>query len=184
MVCGRSIGDRVRDGGNSALWDERGATIDTMVVHYISAAGECPHDPFNEERILQIFCDLGVSAHYLIGRDGGVLDLVPIAKKAWHCGGSIMPEPDSRTAVNEFSVGIELVATHDSGFSEDQYAALETLCAGLESELDTALGYVGHEHVAGARAVDLGLRPEAKTDPGPLFDWSRLRGRHVWQGDG
>jgi N-acetyl-anhydromuramyl-L-alanine amidase AmpD len=35
--------------------------------------------------------------------------------------------------------------------------------------------YVGHEHIAGMDAVNAGLRKQAKTDPGPLFDWNGFR---------
>jgi len=33
------------------------------------------------------------------------------------------------------------------------------------------MAYVGHDMIAGERAVALGLRKEPKVDPGPLFDW-------------
>jgi N-acetyl-anhydromuramyl-L-alanine amidase AmpD len=35
--------------------------------------------------------------------------------------------------------------------------------------------YVGHEDIAGKRAVRRGLRVDIKTDPGPNFDWIRFR---------
>jgi N-acetylmuramoyl-L-alanine amidase len=177
LVCGRSVGERVRAQGKLHLWDERpAAAVDTVVVHYISAGDVPGADPFSEEQILAVFCDFGVSSHYLIGRDGSVLRLVPEAERAWHCGGSIMPSPDERVGVNDFSIGVELVATADSGYTEAQYRALGALGRGLAERLGGPLRYVGHEHVAGARAVAMGLRAEPKTDPGPLFDWNKARG--------
>ena len=54
----------------------------------------------------------GVSAHYLIDRDGVVRQLVPDLKIAYHAGESRMPDDDRRAHVNEFSIGIELIASH------------------------------------------------------------------------
>jgi len=35
--------------------------------------------------------------------------------------------------------------------------------------------YVGHEDIAGERAVKLGLRKDIKTDPGNNFDWGKFK---------
>jgi len=156
------------------LWQERaGSVVDTVVLHYMSAVNILPKDPYNFKAILEIFIQYGVSAHYLIDRAGALYQLVPEGKKAWHCGGSIMPEPDSRKGVNDFSIGIELMAAPDSGFTEDQYRSLAALCADIETRHGIKK-YVGHEDIAGKRAVALGLRDAAKTDPGPLFDWQHF----------
>ena len=170
---GASIGARIAAAGKEHLWEERrGAALDTVVVHYISAERSAPRTPFAADRILKIFCDFSVSSHYLIGRRGDVLRLVPEEKRAWHCGGSIMPEPDDRRAVNEFSIGIELVATPASGFTASQYRALAGLCADIERRHRRRFIYTGHETIAGARAVALGLRTDVKVDPGKHFDWA------------
>ncbi|MDO5575946.1 MAG: N-acetylmuramoyl-L-alanine amidase [Fibrobacter sp.] len=169
----RVVGSRVLSSGKDALWGEREkGLIDVIVIHYISAVERCPQDPFNTERILGIFCDYDVSSHFLIGRDGVVLNLVPVEKKAWHCGGSIMPEPDCRTSVNEFSIGIELAATAESGFTVCQYAALSELCCFLEKEFNRKFIYTGHDQIAGEKAVQLRLREQKKEDPGELFNWN------------
>lgn len=174
-VDGISLGRRIRASGKEHLWEERaGGAIDTIVIHYISASAIMPDSPFNHGAILKIFCDYGVSSHFLISRRGAVYRLVPEEKKAWHCGGSIMPEPDNRKGVNEFSIGIELVATPISGFSSLQYRAASFLCADLEKRHRKEFLYTGHEQIAGVRAVALGLRKEAKEDPGRLFDWENF----------
>jgi N-acetylmuramoyl-L-alanine amidase len=173
-----TIGSLIASSGQKHLWAERADaglnTIDTIVIHYMSASAVSPEDPYGLSRLLKIFCDYGVSAHYLIARDGEVYRLVPEEMKAWHAGPSIMPEPDNRTGVNEFSIGIELVATESSGFTDAQYEALNGLCADIEGRRRKKMVYAGHDMVAGERAVSLGLRKEPKVDPGPLFDWSRL----------
>jgi N-acetyl-anhydromuramyl-L-alanine amidase AmpD len=68
-----------------------------------------------------------VSAHYTIDRDGTVVSHVPEDKRAWHAGKSKMK--DGRTAVNDFSIGIELVNLNDGQdpFPPAQIAALRGL---------------------------------------------------------
>jgi N-acetyl-anhydromuramyl-L-alanine amidase AmpD len=144
----------------------------------MSAAGTKPRDPFRLEDILRLFVDFGVSSHYLIDREGVVRQLVPEERKAWHCGGSVMPPPDSRRGVNDFSIGVELVATAQSGYTDKQYDSCARLCVDIERRRGR-MRYVGHEDIAGERAVSLGLRTDAKLDPGPLFDWPKL-GRERW----
>jgi N-acetyl-anhydromuramyl-L-alanine amidase AmpD len=172
-VRGETIASRVARQGKIHLWDERDQSgIDTIVIHYAGAGKIDGKRPFDAGLIAVIFCDLGVSCHYMIDRKGTVLVLVPEDKKAWHCGGSIMPRPDSRTAVNVFSIGIELIADADSGFTKKQYTSLARLCADIERRRNRVMVYVGHEDIAGKRAVRRKLRKDEKTDPGEKFDWS------------
>jgi N-acetyl-anhydromuramyl-L-alanine amidase AmpD len=167
-----SIGGSVAASGKRHLWEERSnAAVDTIVIHYTSAVVVAPQSPFRKGLVLKLFCDYGVSSHYLIGRKGGIDQLVSEEKKAWHAGGSIMPEPDNRQAVNDFSIGIELMATAESGFTSSQYSSLLLLCGDIERRHDRRFLYVGHDQIAGERAVALGLRKEPKVDPGALFDW-------------
>lgn len=46
-----------------------------------------------------------VSAHFLIGQDGSLFQMVPLNKKAWHAGESSWR---GRSSVGDFSIGIEL----------------------------------------------------------------------------
>lgn len=175
---GISIGDAIKRTGKSYLWEERVASgVDVIVIHYISAINVNEQAPFLLPDILQIFVDYGVSSHYLIARDGLIYQLVPEEKKAWHCGPSIMPPPDNRKSVNDFSIGIELIGTETSGFTQQQYESLCQLSCLIESNHNRVFTYVGHEHIAGVDAVNAGLRMVAKTDPGPLFDWNGFRER-------
>jgi N-acetyl-anhydromuramyl-L-alanine amidase AmpD len=170
-----SLGALIAASGKRRLWEERsGAAVDVIVVHYLSAVVAAPDAPFQKDLVLRLFCDYGVSSHYLIGRRGGVLRLVPESMKAWHAGGSIMPEPDNRRAVNDFSIGIELMATATSGFTPSQYVSLVQLCGDIERRNRRKFLYAGHDRIAGARAVKLGLRSEPKIDPGARFDWERF----------
>ena len=173
---GPTVAERIAALGKEHLWNDRpaGARINTIVLHYMSTVEDYDGDPFDFEKILAVFCKHGVSSHYLIARDGSLFLLVPEEMRAWHAGGSIMPEPDNRTNVNDFSLGIELVALHASGYTDDQYAVLAQLCREVESRYPGQCSYAGHSDIAGERAVALGLRPKAKIDPGPLFDWNRF----------
>jgi len=159
---------------NSNYAPGHGRKIDTVVIHFMSAINVDQArwaDPKLNEQILQ---DNGVSAHYLIDRAGTTYRLVSEQNVAWHAGGSIMPPPDNRRNVNSFSIGIELIATKDSGYTEAQYQALSTLLHDIKSRCPIH-HIVGHDEISGSRAVRMGLRGDLKEDPGPLFDWSRVR---------
>lgn len=168
-----TLGTLITRAGKEHLWNDRNENlIEVLVIHYISAVAVKPELPFDLETILKIFCDYGVSSHFLICRDGFVYRLVPEEKRAWHCGGSIMPIPDMRKNVNDFSIGIELMATAESGFTDLQYTAVSELSLYIENIYKKRFTYVGHDEIAGQRAVDLNLRKDVKVDPGNLFDWN------------
>jgi AmpD protein len=97
-----------------------------------------------------------VSAHFLIRRDGELVQFVPVERRAWHAGVSSWR---GRSRCNDFSVGIELEGTDDSAFEDAQYRTLVPLLRKLALP-DLA----AHSDVA----------PRRKTDPGPRFDWNRL----------
>jgi AmpD protein len=104
---------------------------------------------------------LRVSSHFLIRRDGELLQFVSVFERAWHAGASHYA---GRERCNDFSVGVELEGCDFEPFSEAQYRSLVGLSAALRDALPlTAL--VGHEDIA----------PGRKTDPGAFFDWARVR---------
>lgn len=161
--------------GYEMLWSDRMSTsVDVVVIHYSSAVERFPDKPYDIEKVIAIFCEYGVSSHFIIDREGAIFRLVPEPLKAYHCGGSVMPDPDCRKNVNEFSIGIELLATHKSGYTEKQYQALGSLCRSIEKKMGREMTYVGHEDIAGEKAVELGLRSDRKGDPGPAFNWKRF----------
>ena len=107
-----------------------------------------------------------VSAHFLIRRDGEVLQFVSCDDRAWHAGVSSWR---GRDKCNDFSIGIELEGLEGETFEAPQYAALATLLRALATQWP--LGAVaGHEHVA----------PGRKIDPGPGFDWAALQAALQW----
>ena len=105
-----------------------------------------------------------VSAHLLIRRDGEVVQYVPFERRAWHAGQSCF---EGRERCNDFSIGIELEGCDDSPYEAVQYEVLTDVCRALLKafpKIDSSR-IVGHCDIA----------PGRKTDPGPHFDWPRLR---------
>ena len=111
-----------------------------------------------------------VSAHYLIGRDGGLFQLVEESRRAWHAGaGSWGGQGD----VNSRSIGIELDNDGTTPFAAAQMARLETLLPHIMDRWNIPpKGVIGHSDMA----------PVRKRDPGRRFDWRRLalQGLAVW----
>lgn len=104
---------------------------------------------------------LQVSAHFVIRRDGELLQFVSCDERAWHAGRSSWR---GREDCNDWSIGVELEGLEGLAFEAPQYTALARLVRAL-SRRYAIDDVVGHEHVA----------PGRKRDPGPAFDWSRLR---------
>jgi AmpD protein len=102
-----------------------------------------------------------VSSHFLIRRDGELVQYVPCELRAWHAGKSSW---QGRERCNDFSVGIELEGTDDQPFEEAQYESLVKLTQAL-FERYGPVDVAGHSDVA----------PGRKTDPGPHFEWGRYR---------
>jgi N-acetyl-anhydromuramoyl-L-alanine amidase len=161
----------------SPHFDERPAGVEPalLVVHGISLppgefggpwidrlfTGTLPadvHPAFRERATLR------VSAHVLIRRDGELVQYVPFGQRAWHAGKSSW---QGRESCNDFSIGVELEGTDQTPYADAQYQALAALTAALLATYPTlsAQAIAGHSDIA----------PGRKTDPGPTFDWTRLR---------
>ena len=146
------------------------AAIDLLVIHNISL----PPGEFGGDAIADLFLNrldpqahpyyagiagLRVSSHFLIRRDGALLQFVPCLKRAWHAGQS---QWCGRDRCNDFSVGIELEGADDVPFSDAQYECLSALARALYARYPIQAS-VGHSDIA----------PGRKTDPGPHFSWAR-----------
>ena len=111
-----------------------------------------------------------VSAHYLIGRDGEVFQLVDERARAWHAGES---KWGADADLNSVSLGIELDNNGDEPFPDVQIAALITLLDGIRDRYHIpAANYLGHTDIA----------PRRKVDPSAYFPWATLarRGYGLW----
>ena len=149
----------------------QGMAVELVVLHSISLppgvyGGDAIErfftnrlDPSAHPYFAQI-ADLQVSAHFLIRRDGDLLQFVSCDQRAWHAGRSSWRGRDN---CNDWSVGIELEGLEGQGFESAQYPALATLLRAISRRYPVR-ELVGHEHVA----------PGRKLDPGAGFDWSVL----------
>jgi len=133
-----------------------GLTPCLIVIHY--TAMQSAH------AALERLCDpqAEVSAHYLIGLQGDVTQMVDEAARAWHAGAGAWAGADD---INSRSIGIELDNRGHHPFPEPQMSALESLMRGIMARWDIPpAGVIGHSDMA----------PGRKWDPGPHFDWARL----------
>jgi AmpD protein len=149
----------------------RGMLVDLLVLHNISL----PPRVYGGDAIVDLFLNrldpdahpyfgplrgLRVSAHFLVRRDGELIQFVACGRRAWHAGVSSF---QGRARCNDYSIGVELEGSDDDPFEGVQYDVLGRLVRTLRSRYP--LGDIaGHSDVA----------PGRKTDPGPYFDWQRL----------
>ena len=148
-----------------------GTEISLVVLHAISL----PRGRYGGDAIERLFTNrldaashpsfaelagLRVSAHFLVRRDGELLQFVPLAARAWHAGVSRWR---GRERCNDFSVGIELEGVDDGPFEAAQYDALQALLRKIQRCLPLR-ALAAHSDVA----------PGRKSDPGRHFDWARL----------
>jgi AmpD protein len=158
----------------SPNFDERpeGSGISLLVIHNISL----PPNEYGGDGIIELFTnrldpgehpyyqsikDLKVSSHFLVRRDGELIQFVPCTRRAWHAGASAW---QGRERCNDFSIGIELEGSDFERFTAAQYKTLGQLTKALRAAYPIA-DVVGHSDIA----------PGRKTDPGPYFDWARYR---------
>lgn len=145
--------------------------ISIVVVHNISL----PPQQYGGNGIIELFTNTlnpdahpyyaeiytrRVSAHFLIRRDGQLIQFVSCLKRAWHAGAS---QWQGRERLNDFSVGIELEGSDFEPFEHSQYVTLNALISALKNTYNIN-HVVGHSDIA----------PGRKTDPGPFFEWAKL----------
>jgi len=158
-----------------------------VMVHFISAVMTHREEPYHLPHVRDIFVQYNTSVHYIIERDGTVHCYVPEDRVAWHAGaGDWQEEERFHNAMNQYAIGIELVAMgseadmsiymsgkeyralDDSlkGFTQAQYDSLKLLVADICERNAIPMD---RDHVIGHEEYS-----PTKTDPGDLFDWSRL----------
>ncbi len=153
------------------------ACIDLIVVHSISL----PPGQYGGDEVQRLFTNtldwdahpyfqgirgLQVSSHFYIRRDGELWQFVSCDQRAWHAGPSVWR---GRGNCNDDSVGVELEGLEGQTFEPAQYEALAGLAVALQQHYPVR-HVAGHEHIA----------PGRKQDPGPGFDWPRLRAALGW----
>jgi AmpD protein len=146
--------------------------VSLLVIHNISL----PPGEYGGDGIIELFTNrldpgghpyyggiasMRVSAHFLIRRDGEIIQFVPCTRRAWHAGAS---EWCGQARCNDFSVGIELEGSDLEVFTDAQYVSLAALAKALMQAYPIR-DVVGHSDIS----------PGRKTDPGPYFDWGRFK---------
>ena len=145
--------------------------VSLIVIHNISL----PPQQYGGNGISQLFTNqlnpsehpyyeeihtLKVSSHFLIRRDGELIQFVSCLQRAWHAGISSWKGVER---CNDFSIGIELEGSDYDVFENPQYQMLKKLVNTLKKTYHIE-NVVGHSDIA----------PGRKTDPGPYFDWTKL----------
>jgi AmpD protein len=144
------------------------SNIDLLVLHSISL----PPGEFSGNYITELFTNqldwdahpyfqsikgLEVSCHFLIKRDGSIVQYVSCNERAWHAGNSCYR---GRYNCNDDSIGVELEGLEGGLFTEAQYCNLVLLTQTIIQHYPIS-HIAGHEHIA----------PGRKFDPGAGFDW-------------
>lgn len=141
--------------------------INMVVIHGISI----PEGEFGNDNVIKLFQnrlksmqELQVSSHLYIRRDGEVIQFVPFNLRAWHAGISSF---EGRENCNDFSIGIELEGADNIIYTDIQYEKLKDIITYLKKTYPdiTDSRIVGHSDIA----------PGRKTDPGSLFDWTKIK---------
>lgn len=112
-----------------------------------------------------------VSAHYVIGKDGAIYQMLNDYLRAWHGGAA---KWGNLTDINSSSIGIELDNNGFEPFSESQIKGLLAVLANLKKTHNIPVAnFIGHSDIA----------PGRKVDPNITFPWKTLaeNGYGLWQ---
>ncbi|HEV2613340.1 MAG TPA: 1,6-anhydro-N-acetylmuramyl-L-alanine amidase AmpD [Gammaproteobacteria bacterium] len=143
------------------------AVINMIVIHGISI----PEGEYGNDNVIKLFQnrlksmqELKVSSHLYIRRDGEVIQFVPFDLRAWHAGVSNFQGEEN---CNDFSIGIELEGSNHEVYTDSQYEKLKEIIKYLKKRYPAITNerIIGHSDIA----------PGRKTDPGPFFEWDRIR---------
>lgn len=160
-----------------------------VMIHFSSNVVHNSENPYKIEDIYTTFKEYGVSAHYVIDRNGEIYRFVQDDRVAYHAGkGELADFPEYKDRLNHYSIGIELMGigtkeemrafiseeVYDQleseliGYTDEQYESLNKLLVAIDEHyLDVKMDreyIIGHDEYA----------PDRKVDPGELFEWERL----------
>lgn len=146
---------------NFGFAESQNRNIDAVIVHstFNNSGGEY----YDVDLVIKQFSQYGVSAHYVIGRDGTIYNLVDEKNISYHAGKSSLP--DGRTNVNSCSIGIEIMTSFKESPTEQQINALLLLINDIKKR--NKINYIlRHSDIA----------PSRKTDPWNM-DWESFKKR-------
>ncbi len=111
-----------------------------------------------------------VSSHYVVGRDGEIVQMLNDYLRSWHAGSGRW---GNDTDLNSASIGIELDNNGSEPFTNAQIESLLVLLKRLKWKygIPTA-NFIGHSDIA----------PSRKVDPSTYFPWRKLaeEGYGLW----
>jgi len=169
-----------------------GGTPDTIVLHYTEGR--------SRQTAVDILTDPGrrVSSHLVVGRDGGISQLLPFDVIGWHAGVSAW---EGRTALNNYSIGIEIdnagqLEERDGRLYScfDQEYPAEEMVRGVHrnqteatcwhrypdvqlQEVDELCGLLVAAYSITQILGHEEIAPSRKIDPGPAFPLDEMRRR-------
>jgi N-acetylmuramoyl-L-alanine amidase len=111
-----------------------------------------------------------VSSHYVIAKNGKVIQMLNDYLRAWHAGAGSWGKS---TDINSTSIGIELDNNGDEPFSDTQINSLLVLLSKLKKDYNIPTqNFIGHSDIA----------PTRKNDPSVFFPWQKLaeNGFGIW----
>jgi len=111
-----------------------------------------------------------VSSHYVVGRDGEIVQMLNDYLRSWHAGRGRW---GNDTDLNSASIGIELDNNGSEPFTQAQIESLLVLLKRLKWKYGIpAANFIGHSDIA----------PSRKVDPSTYFPWRKLaeEGYGLW----
>jgi len=164
---------------------------DTIVLHF--TAGSSLASSVN----MLTNADSGVSAHFAVGRNGEIVQMLPTNKIAWHAGES---HYEGRSGLNRYSIGIELdnagqlKARGDGSFESwfgETYDESEVLVAQHINQQSTSFWHkytesqiartlllckalCGHYNISTVVGHEE-ISPLRRVDPGPAFPLQKFK---------
>ncbi|MHC3474816.1 N-acetylmuramoyl-L-alanine amidase [Streptomyces sp. 7R007] len=136
-----------------------GDAIDSIVIHDTESTATSAINSFQKPSTY-------ASAHYVIGADGSVTQMVQTKDIAWHAGNKY---------VNDHSIGIEhegYALDYGTWYTEQEYQSSVTLVSYLAQQFGVPLDrehIIGHDDVPGPLSA---YYEGMHWDPGPWWNWS------------
>jgi len=159
----------------SPHFNSRPKPVDLIVLHAISL----PEGDFSGKNVEQLFMGtldvrmepafsslhgVRLSAHFVVDREGKIIQYVACDDRAWHAGVSAWQGVEQ---CNDYSIGIELIGDQKVPFTSAQYRECARLCFTLMQRY----GLIRKERIVGHQDV----APGRKWDPGCQWSWYRFR---------
>jgi N-acetylmuramoyl-L-alanine amidase len=128
--------------------------ISSIVIHHTATN--------NAQQTLDAFESNGLSAHYIVDKDGSIYKLVDDEKRSWHAGVS---DWENRSNLNDTSIGIEIINMGNQEFPEIQLSKVAELSKYLMNQYNIKpSNIIAHADIA----------PHRKFDPSGYFDWEKF----------